>query len=152
MANVQAKFEVHGAREMEQAFRQLPKEIVGKKGGPLKSALMSGALPVMKDMKKRVRKDTRRLEKGIKRRRNTNPKLTEEVDIGVFYTKGAPFWARFEEFGTVHREAHPFMRPAIDSQSETAVQTFRKKAALALVRIGKKIGDKNAVAVGTKFK
>lgn len=55
--------------------------------------------------------------------------------------KGDPFYGLFQEFGTAHHAAQPFMRPAFDQTKEDALQamqdTLKKRIAAAAKRAAK---------------
>lgn len=42
------------------------------------------------------------------------------VDVGAFY-------GVFQEFGTEHQRAHPFLRPAMEADEDTAVRLIAKE-------------------------
>lgn len=168
---IQTSVDVAGLKELEEALQKLPKELVGKNGGPVRTALMNAGLEMMKDMKRKVDaslKDDGELLKTIGRRRDKNPKgLSEAISVGALGTRRAaeyriddqgnktkrtflsPWWL---EFGTVRIPKDAFIRPAFDSNKEEAVRRFRKNLATSIERIGKKIGNENAQKVGARIK
>lgn len=60
--------------------------------------------------------------------------------VGVFAAPGTDkgsrraFYGMFQEFGTVHHAAQPFMRPAYDENKRRAIQTFRREMEQAIER------------------
>ena len=50
----------HGQKELEEALRQLPKELTGKAGGPVKLALKAAAQPILEaqQMQAMIHSDT----------------------------------------------------------------------------------------------
>jgi HK97 gp10 family phage protein len=159
---------VHGTQELIAALKALPKEIVGKKGGPLKSGMMSAMLPVLRTAQAKAPEYTGkerkakggvtvpggRLKKAIKRRRHPNPRRFDEVvAVGVFGRRKAGdispvVYASMVEFGTVkHPQPNPFLRTAMEENSQNVVKIFRQKARLATLRAAKKVGKLNDVAV-----
>jgi HK97 gp10 family phage protein len=155
-------------RETVAALKALPKEIVGKKGGPLKSGMMSAMLPVLRDAQanapKYEGKDRHfrggdivppgRLKKAIRRRRHPNPRRFDEVvGVGVFGGRSrndreGAYYAHMVEFGTVlHPEPNPFLRPAMVENEQLVLKLFRQKAKAATLRAAKKVSRLSDKAV-----
>ena len=160
--SVKTTIRVDGLKELEQALRQLPKDLVGKNGGPVRAALMNAGLQMMRDMQAATPEDEGELKRTVRRKRVKNPSrgMAETVLVGAQGKRGpkrdddgrtflAPHWL---EFGTVHISKRPFIRPAFDNNKEEAVRRFRKNLATAVERIGKKIGNENARKVGARVK
>lgn len=165
--------DVHGLRELRDAMKQLPKELIGKRGGPLKTALMGATLPILKSVKSNIISnptiDTGSLLKAIKRRRERNPereKLAEIIRVGVFGPRGRTgskredrtssnvWYAHFTEFGVPSRNIapEPYLRPALAENAEKSVRIFRRKAAMLTEKIATKIGHENARRVAARVK
>lgn len=150
--SVKTTIDVTGLKELEEALKELGSEVAGRNGGLVRTALMGAALPVLRDAQARVPVDTGRLRDSIKRQRHKNPKyLSEIVGVGV-----DPGRSRDDEsgawYGYIVEARHPFLRPALESNREEAVLLFRKKLAAGIERVAKKVGNKNAAAVGAKVK
>ena len=147
--SISLKVEVIGLRELEKALRDLG-VAAGQKGGPVKTALMAAALPVLRSAQANVPVDTGRLKKSIKRQRHPNPRyLNEIVGVGVDpgtkrSDKGGAYYGYIVEF------RQPFLRPAMESNREKSVQIFKRKLGASIEKIGKQVGNKNAQAVGAK--
>jgi HK97 gp10 family phage protein len=163
----QFNLDVIGTPELIAALKALPKEIVGKKGGPLKSGMMSAMFPVLRDAqatapvwKGKPRKDRHgnevepgRLKIALKRRRHPNPrKLDEIVGVGVFAgrsredRKGA-YYAHFVHKGTVKQRANPWLLKSMERYERDVVKRFNRSATRATLNAAKKIGRKNDAAV-----
>jgi len=46
----------------------------------------------------------------------------------------------------------PFLRPALEGNRKNSVEIFRKNLATGIVRVAKKVGNKNAQAIGARIK
>lgn len=150
--SIKTTVDVTGLKELEDALNELGSEVAGKNGGLVRTALMGAALPILKEAKARVPVDTGRLKNAIKRQRHRNPKyLSEIVGIGV-----DPGRNRDDEsgawYGFIVEARKPFLRPAFEANRDNTVQTFRQKLAAGIERAAKKIGNKNAAAVGARIK
>lgn len=143
------RMELHGAKRLEAALRELPKRI-GK--GALRRALMKAAEPVAEDARQRVAVRTgkvrdsiqvsTKLSKRQRRRMKVNP-----GDVFAFVGAGPSRRAHLIEFGTgprQHRKSgvdatgrsrtpgkptgqvrpEPFMRPAWDANKEQVLDDF----------------------------
>ena len=164
---MKTQFAVHGLAELDAALRELRQEMDGKEGNLVGSALMSAALPVLRDAQNRAprNKEPRKghqagtLAKQIKRNKVKNPRAYSEiVNVGVL----APQWAggklindsygKFVELGTRKMAAQPFLRPALEANREESPKLFGRKLGAGIEREAKKIGSKNLAAVGAKAK
>lgn len=152
-----------GQKELEDALRKLPAEMVSSKGGLVKTALMAAALPMLNDMKSQIAgrwKDEGELLATVGRRRVAKPKVNEEVRVGVLGKRGpkkdadgrtflAPFWL---ELGTVRIPPDPIVLPVFDSRTQEAVGIYKTRLAAGIARIAKKIGDENTRKVAMSIK
>jgi len=152
--SVKTTIDVVGLKELEAALKELGSEVAGKNGGLVRTALMGAALPVLRDMQNNVPVDTGDLKKQIKRSRDKDSKIAQEViDVGLISRKRRGInYGSFIEFGTRLKAARPFMRPALDANKHNSTELFRKKLAAGIERVAKKIGNKNAAAVGARIK
>lgn len=98
---------IEGLAEIDRRLRQLPKELVGKAGGPVRKGLRAAAYMVRDEAKSRAPKDTGKLRDNIVARLESNPQkkgASELFKVGVrvkgnaFNPKNAFYW-RFIEFG-----------------------------------------------------
>ena len=131
-----ADFEVQGLKELNDALQQLPVKL---ERNILRGAIRAGAQPIV-DAARRLAPvlsdaDPRRvfgaLAKSIHARsvQMKNGMLTGGVVAGGAATVGRgkdkveadAFYARFVEYGTAKMAPRPFLRPAIDSKTEAAI-------------------------------
>jgi HK97 gp10 family phage protein len=144
--------DVVGLKELLAALEDLGSEVAGNKVNLVRTALMAAALPVLKTAKALVPVDTGRLQKAIKRQRHKNPKYLNEV-VGVGVDPGRKrddltgAW-----YGYIVEFRESFLRPALETNRANSIGIFRKRLAAGVEREAKKIGNKNAAAVGAKIK
>ena len=115
------------------------KKLVGKNGGPLRQSLFQAAKVIEEEAERQVhvgqtvsssRGDGSRggfLRESIGKERVRKPELIPANE--AFWvrpnTKKYDVWYwRFEEFGTVKRPPHPFLRPAFDLKAGEALSVF----------------------------
>lgn len=159
--------EFKGGKELLKALEMLGSEVAGQRGGLVRTALFSAALPVLRSAQNLVHvgtypDDSSRkggaLKAAITRSRQANPdpalKANEVIDVGLFKRgKGKRvFYGAFEEFGTSRRAAHPFLTPALETNRTKSLVILRKKLGAGIVKAAKKVGNANAAAIGAKFK
>jgi HK97 gp10 family phage protein len=164
--SLQATINVVGFAELKKALIELGSEVAGKNGGFVRSALVSGALPVLRDAQARVPVKSGKLRKQIKRKRVKHPRhYNELVQVGV----PLPEWAqgthakllnntygKFVEMGTQRKgggtlmPARPFLRPSLESNRQESVQIISRKLAASIKKAAKQIGNKNLAAVASK--
>jgi HK97 gp10 family phage protein len=156
--SVTTTFKVFGLKELEKALHELGSEVAGQNGGLVRTALWAASKPVLDDAISRVPKDTHRLEKAIVRSRAREPdpalKANEVVDVGLFKRgKGKKvWWGGWVEFGTPNMAPRPFLRPALESNRDESTTIFRKKLATEIVKVAKKVGNKNAATMASRIK
>jgi len=155
--SVKTTVDVYGLKELEDALNELGSEVAGKNGGLVRTALMGAALPVLKDAKNRVPVDTGKLRDSLKRSRNKNPDpeigAKEVVEVGLISRGGrGTRYGGFVEFGTEKKAPRPYLRPALESNARESINIFRKRLAAGIEREAKKIGAKNAAAIGARIK
>ena len=152
---------IYGLKELDKALSQLPKELVGKAGGPLKTALMAAALPVLRTAQQTVpdRDDipnTGLLSSMIKRRRATkNRKGSETVQVFIRGNKQQrkdAYYAPWLEFGAKGLAPTRWFTKSLESNRTNSVEIFRKNLAGSVERIARKIGNENLRAVGAQLK
>lgn len=145
---------VDGLKELQRALDSLPKEIQGR---PLKSAVSAGAKVILDEaISKAPVGETGNLRKSLYRyrSRSQSTKGKETYLVGVrkgkgiygntrlnrrmgrvgkkYTTQGEAYYWRFIEFGTSKMPAHPFLRPAFESQKERAVQIIKERLGKAI--------------------
>ena len=159
-----SQFKVYGLRELEKALKDLGSDVAGKNGGLVRTALMGAALPVLRDAQLRAPvssedDDNLHIRDTItrSRQREVEPEMkpaNEVGDVGLFARgKGKRiYYGKFLEFGTSRMSAQPFLRPALENNLVESTNLFRKKLAMGIVRVAKKVGNKNAASMGARIK
>ena len=144
------RFEVKGLRELGLAMKGLSADMAGKVA---RQATAAGAGVVRKAAREMAPVDSGNLKAAVvmKRLPKRETPLTEEYFVTVRQGKKRDaaqgkartgrqgkdaFYARFVEFGTVKVPARPFMRPALENNTQKAVSAMsnRLKARLDKVR------------------
>lgn len=113
-------FKLEGLAQTVANLEELSK---ATRGNVLKRVLLAAGQPVANEAAQLAPYRTGRLsfslsvsDKLTRRQRQANPKEYEaEIYIGPAGGNGALNYASFEEFGTIDTPAHPFMRPAWES-------------------------------------
>jgi len=127
-------FEIRGTRELKRTLNNLADQVSRR---AIRGALTAGAKPIRKSARANVRVRTKELRKNIKTR---SAKFgTGSVVVLVGPTGLPKSRAHFEEFGTIKEAAHPFMRPAWDSQKEIALRIITREMETRVLKIAKKI-------------
>lgn len=165
---VKIQTKVHGLRELDEALRELRKEVGEGDKNIVKSALMNAALPVWRAQQAEAaaHQDTGDLLRALKRRAHPNPRhLSELVGVGVHdmgkrpprgsgARTGKPWYAQVVEFGGWGKQ-HPlkgFIRRSLEANREEALSNFRKTGGRLIEQSAKKIGNKNLQKVGARIK
>lgn len=139
---------LEGFNELAAALRELP-ERLARNG--LRAAVNAGATIIKKDAQGRARVDTGALKANLyqKQIREQSGPMQQTFYVGVrrgvakyannaanrragnagkaYKNDGSTFYWRFLEFGTSTLAAHPFLRPAFESQKEAAVVAIGAK-------------------------
>lgn len=111
---------VQGLAEVGEMLRGLPEKVrekiirgaMRKAGNDLRDSVIEKTPVLSGDLKKSIK-----LVVGFSRR-------SETMVATVMDTQPA-FYGRFVEMGTRHSKAQPFMRPAMESQADSAIETLR---------------------------
>ena len=113
-------FRVEGLDDLERQFDRL---IDTSKKKVMQKALNAGIAPIKKEAKANAPVDKGVLKSQI---RSKQMKYTEKPAVGI-YVSGKAFYWYFIENGTSKMAAAPFLRPAVDSKHEEAVDKFKEK-------------------------
>ena len=113
-------FRIEGLDELENQFDRLADT---SKRKVMMKALNAGAAPIKKEAKANAPVDKGVLKSQI---RSKQMKYTEKPAVGI-YVSGKAFYWYFIENGTSKMAAAPFLRPAVDSKHEEAVDKFKEK-------------------------
>ena len=161
--SIRVKVRVVGQKELEDALRKLPAELVSNKGGVVKTALFAAMAPVQVTAKSTVPnrdnvEDTGRLANAVTRKRVSNPKFYSEAIMVIVKsgknradTSGA-WYGPFVEFGSRGLAAAHWLRNAMDSNNSKSLGIYRTRLAGGIARIAKKIGDENTRKVAQSIK
>lgn len=154
---------IRGLEGVLDTLKQLPPEIVSRRGGPVKSALRKAALVIRKEAQANVRKivlepnvdglpsdSTGLLEKSIIASRNPRPVGANEQYLVRVKRKRYPGQPKVGtqkvgyllEYGTERRRAMPWIRPAM-SKAPQAVQVFTDEIKRGIARVVKKLAAQN---------
>lgn len=139
---------------LKRKLLSLPKEISGKRGGPLRRALFQGAKIYEQEAESHVHigKDTDdpgRLKRAIGKERVRKPHLLSPPATEAYFIRprkgksrddprGAWYW-HFEEFGTRFRPAHSFMRKGFDTAGNAPLRRFTEALANDIKKIERKL-------------
>jgi len=164
---------VIGLAEMQNSLIELGSEIAGKNGGLLKNALFAAGRPVKERMianapeskngswigkgANRHRGQKGRLKRSIKMFREKNPRrLSEIVYVGPMLGKsrddpnGAWYAAIVEFQGGKGGVGAGYARRALHPDED--LQTFTRSLGTGIERVARKVGNKNAQAVGARVR
>lgn len=134
MADVQ----LHGFAELEALLRKLPEATAEK---VTDNALKIGANVIAKDMKARVPVRTGKLRDSITV--SSSRKATKNhADAVIGFKKPTSRRAHLTEFGTKHSKAEPFIRPAIDSKGQEAIQKIGENMGKGIEREARRLAGK----------
>lgn len=116
---------IEGDAELRRAIRLLGARAKAVR----KEAIEAAAEPMVEAMVANAPRDTGALELGI----GTQVSVTPEVARVKIGPKRNVFYGMFQELGTQHHGAQPFMRPAFDQEKDEAVRAFGEVIRNALV-------------------
>lgn len=158
------RVQVRGLDQLLKNMEQLPRELVSKNGGLVRSALFKATKRVREEARKRAPRDTGNLSRNVIAVRDKNPQAngaSERFMItvrGKRWTKkakekavrkssgkidyrrsGDAFYWRWVEFGTRFVRAQPFLRPAFEGEKEAALEDFKSSLATGITRVVRKM-------------
>ena len=113
MAKVTEVMQLHGMRELQQALVRAPEQVTAHAG----DAVAASTFAITQRAKSLVRVSTGLLQSSIiGSSRGLNGRVVIEGD--------AYYW-RFLEYGTVHMDAKPFIRPSAEEEAKPFEQRMR---------------------------
>lgn len=124
------EFRVDGFKELESALRKLPQEIAGR---VLSAALRKAGEPMAADARQAAPRSANHDPNGhmgdsIKLRILRDANSTADVEAAFWLGPDANHWyGGFQEFGTIHKGARPFMRPAFDRHKDEVIDLLGKE-------------------------
>lgn len=156
------EFKISGLDGTLANLRALPKEIVGKRGGPVLKSLKKGARVIQKPAiqnakavtsnatKSGERVSTGLLAKSIIVTRGKEPtggkgeRVLIRIPKRVYVRKGEPTLVRsaaaWTEYGTENRPAEPFLRPAFIQYARQAIDATTADLLRQIDEIQKRLG------------
>lgn len=75
-----------------------------------------------------------------------------EMYVGPSLGKGVLRYAHLQEFGTSNHAAHPFMRPAWDSEKDNALQIIRRELGNEIIAAARRIGRSKRYGADIKYR
>jgi HK97 gp10 family phage protein len=149
-----------------ETLKQLPPEVVSKRGGPVKAALRKGALVILKAEKANLRAATANANDEGKREstglllKNLIASRGKEPTSGKgerylvrvrrkTYTRsgGKPVTtlqtAQLLEYGSSQQPAEPWIRPAFAANARLAIETIERETVRAVELVAAKLGAAN---------
>lgn len=147
-------FKISGLDNVLNMLKQLPAEVVSKKGGPVRAAMRKGAVVLRDQARANVRaivaepnadgrpsQSTGALEKAITARRSPPPGGVngEYFVVGPTKRSGVGYYARFLEYGTSRMRARFWLRSAFASRRDEAVRVVQAELLQGIERVTQKL-------------
>lgn len=118
------RFTVSGVKEIQRAYRLLPKQVANK---VVRQSMRTALKPMLAEAKKDAPKgETGLLSRSIKLRARAKRKrgiIALDVRVGDGDFKGATYYAAFLEHGTEHIDAVHYMETAFTATKDGAAKT-----------------------------
>lgn len=139
-------YRIRGIDQLRANLLSFPEKIASE---ALYTALTRGAAPIRAAAEANAPRRTGKLAGTIRTYKDKKPRalgLDARVLVWVLFkgkdaalnSKGRAYW-KDQEFGTSKMPAHPFMRPAFESQKETALTQIIQSLADAVPRIANRL-------------
>ena len=158
---------VTGLDGVLETLKQLPAEVVSKRGGPVKLALAKGARMLRDAVRDAAPVRTGLLRSAIVAKRGKMRGQGERYIVTVkketkiyaktrantrsgragkeYQTEGPLFYARFTEYGTKHEPARPWLRPTAEANGQRIVDTVNADLVRRVELLVAKIARANGV-------
>lgn len=117
---VKASFDVEGLKELHTQLALLEENA---RRGFQREAMKAAMRPVINAARRYARRRTGKGAKSIRGRIITKGGYVE----GRISFSKKHFYMRFQETGTRHHAASPFLRPALDTQAQAAIEAFKQR-------------------------
>lgn len=158
---------LNGLDNVLNLLKNLPPEVVSKRGGPVKAALRKGALVVFKQAQANLYRATANVSTGddegtglllknlvITRGKEPIGSKGERYLVRVrrksYARKGEPVTtlktAQLLEYGSSVQPAEPWLRPAFNATAQQAIQTIEQELIRSLDRVVNKLGKKGGLS------
>lgn len=131
------RVEIKGLKELTKQLKKLPKDLQRKE---LRAAALAGAGQVRDEARKMAPVKTGRVKEDIRARYKPRQGPADMIYmVGVVdRKKHTAYWWRFNEFGTKHQPARPFMRPAFDMVQNRIIRIFKERLKKGIDRYNRK--------------
>lgn len=116
--NVEAK----GFAELDRMLQQLPDDMARIY---LVDAVRAGGELIAEEAARRAPRDTGDLAASITVKVNKNVKSNGDPEAQIGPSKKEQRVGRYQELGTSHNPAQPFLRPALDTRGQDAIEAMR---------------------------
>lgn len=162
---MKVEIQLHGLEGTLDTLRQLPAEVVSKRGGPVRAALRKGAVVIQKQELANLqavtanattaekRLSTGFLAKNVVVTRGKAPRdgngerfLVRVRRKGYPGRKGVSTLktAQLLEYGSSQQPAEPWIRPAVEGRGREAIETIERELVAGVGRIVDKLSKQNA--------
>jgi len=125
---------IEGLAEAQRRFSLLTQKMQRE---VLRTALRAAARPVMHEAKARVAVDTGQLRSDIAISVSVKQATNAEALIGF---RKRSYYGQFVELGTSKMPGRPFLRPALDSAGDEAVQVLGRELVEQIDRVASRAG------------
>lgn len=130
--------DILGAKEIENALKELPNKIAGS---ILFKSLRAGANVIKKEMQVRVPKRTGALAKSIMIARDSKAtKRKGSATVVIGFRRPVSRRAHLTEYGTRNSSAQPFVRPALDGKGNAAIKAIGERMGAEIDKEAEKLG------------
>lgn len=140
---VKQTFKIEGLKELGEALQELPK---ATGTNVLKRALTEAADPIEQDAASRAPELRGHLKRsvttGTKLSRRQKSQHKKESKVEIFVGPGALPQAVWQEFGTAHHPAQPFLRPAWDANGKGALMSIKDALAEQIEKARQRLARK----------
>jgi HK97 gp10 family phage protein len=159
---VKAEVKLNGLEGVLDILQGLPKEVVSKRGGPVRAALRKGALKIYKPAKQYLaistesEESTGLLEASLVVTRGKPPtdgkgeRYLIRVKRKNYQRKGKAVTtlktAHLLEYGSSTQPAEPWLRPAFNQNAAAAITETEQELLKSIDRIVRKLGKKGGLS------
>ncbi len=158
------ELKLRGLDGVLQTLSQLPKEVVSRRGGPVKAALRKGALVILREAKLNLahstggltsdaNESTGLLLKSLIASRGKAPtggngeRYLVRVKRNTYNRQGKAVTtlktANLLEYGSSKQPAEPWLRPAFQTKAREAISTVERELVKGIDRVVKKLAAQN---------
>lgn len=151
-------FDIKGLDETLRALQALPREVVSKRGGPVRAALRKGAKVIQQEEVSRLRAsldpeasgllaDNVVVTRGKEPTGGRGERYLVRIKRRVYAGRSGEVTttlktAQLKEYGSEKQAAEPFIVPAFNAKARTAIDTTVTALNRSIATIAKKLGFK----------